>query len=464
VIVLKFGGTSVGTPERIRTVADLVAARVADRPVVVVSAFAGATDALLDGARRALARDAGCGRVASAVLDRHRAAVLDLLPAGPDREAVLAHVDGVVAELRAMYGGVYNLGELTPRTLDAIAGMGERLSFEVVAAALRARGVSARAIDARRVIVTDDAFGRARPLLEETTARVASEVRPLVDDGHVPVLPGFVGATAAGVGTTLGRGGSDWSASLLGAALGADEIQIWTDVDGMMTVDPRVVPAARVLPLVSFEEAAELAYFGARVLHPETIRPALERGIPVRILNTLRPDGEGTLIRPDAPASPGEPRAIAFKKGISVILIAQPRMLMAYGFVARVFEVFGRHRTPVDLIATSEVSISLTVDDAARLADVREELAALGDVEVLGGMAIVSVVGRGFVRHAGLAARIFHAIRDVNVVMISFGASDVNVSFVVAEADAERAVRALHREFFEAAVGAAVPAAAELRH
>ena len=462
-IVMKFGGTSVGAPDRIRAVADLVAARAAAHPVVVVSAFSGTTDALMGGARRALERDAACVRVAAAVLDRHRAAVLDLLPPGAGREATLAHVDGVVSELRAMYGGVYNLGELTARTLDAVAGMGERLSYEIVAAALRARGVRARAIDARRVIATDDAFGRARPLADEIAARAASQVRPVVEAGEVPVLPGFIGATAGGVPTTLGRGGSDWSASLLGAALGAEEIQIWTDVDGMMTVDPRLVPTARVLPLVSFEEAAELAYFGARVLHPETIRPAVERGIPVRILNTMRPDGDGTLIRPDAPAAAGEPRAIAFKKGISVILIAQPRMLMAYGFVARVFDVFGRHRTPVDLIATSEVSISLTVDEPARLADVRAELAGLGDVRVLDGMAIVSVVGRGFVRHAGLAARIFHAIRDVNVVMISFGASDVNVSFVVAEADAERAVRALHREFFEAAVGAAVPAAAEMR-
>jgi aspartate kinase len=212
-----------------------------------------------------------------------------------------------------------------------------------------------------------------------------------------------------------------------------------------------VVAEAHTLPLVSFEEAAELAYFGAKVLHPETIRPAIEGGIPVRILNSLRPQAPGTLIRPSADGIPGEPRAIAFKKGISVILIAQPRMLMAYGFVARVFEVFDRHRTPVDLIATSEVSISLTVDDPSRLPAAQEDLAALGDVKVLTGMAIVSVIGRGFVRHPGLAGRIFHSIRDVNVVMISFGASDVNVSFVVAEADAERAVRALHREFFESA-------------
>jgi aspartate kinase len=280
----------------------------------------------------------------------------------------------------------------------------------------------------------------------------------------VPVLPGFIGATRSGVTTTLGRGGSDWSASLIGAFLGADEIQIWTDVDGMMTVDPRVVSTAHALPSVTFEEAAELAYFGAKVLHPETIRPAIERGIPVRILNSLRPQAAGTLIRQAADGAPGQPRAIAFKKAISVILIAQPRMLMAYGFVARVFEVFDRHRTPVDLIATSEVSISLTVDDPSRLAAVQADLAPLGDVKVLSNMAIVSVIGRGFVTHPGLAGRIFHAIRDVNVVMISFGASDVNVSFVVAEGDAERAVRALHRELFEdASLRADSPAVAANR-
>ena len=452
---MKFGGTSVGTPERIRALADLVAARVSDAPLVVVSAFGGMTDALVDGAHLALARDASCSRMVAAALERHRAAVLAVVPRGGEQEAALAHVENVIAELRALLSGVYNLGELTARSLDAISGMGERLSYEIVAAALRARGVSARGVDARGMIVTDDAFGKARPLLEETAARAEAALRPLLDAGMVPVLPGFIAATAGGVSTTLGRGGSDWSASLLGAALGAREIQIWTDVDGMMTVDPRVVAAARVLPAVTYEEAAELAYFGAKVLHPATIRPAVERGIPVRIMNSMRPQAAGTLIEQAAAARLGEPRAIAFKKGISVVLIAQPRMLMAYGFVARVFEVFDRHRTPVDLIATSEVSISLTVDDTARLPAVREELSALGDVQVLGGMAIVSVVGRGFVRHHGLAARIFQAIRDVNVVMISFGASDVNVSFVVAEADAERAVEALHREFFEAAEGVA---------
>jgi aspartate kinase len=283
---------------------------------------------------------------------------------------------------------------------------------------------------------------------EETRTRVRERVRPLAEAGKVPVLGGYIAATLAGVTTTLGRGGSDWSAAVIGAVLPAEEIQIWTDVDGMMTLDPRLVPSARVIPEISFDEAAELAYFGAKVLHPATIKPAVELGIPVRILNSLNPTAPGTLIGRTEGRS-GEPRAIAFKKGISVVLINQPRMLMAYGFVVRVFEVFERHRKPVDLIATSEVSVSLTVDSPEQLSAVAHDLAGLGEVKVLRDMAIVSVVGRGFVSHPGLAGRIFQTLREINVVMISFGASDVNLSFVVAEADAEKAVRMLHHDFFE---------------
>jgi aspartate kinase len=279
--------------------------------------------------------------------------------------------------------------------------------------------------------------------------RVREILLPLVQQGVVPVVSGFIATTRKGVTTTLGRGGSDYSAAIIGATLPVEAIQIWTDVDGMMTVDPKVVPAARVLSEVSFEEAAELAYFGAKILHPATIKPAVERGIPVGILNTLNPSAPGTLVTGRPSGNAGNPRAIAFKKGISVILISQPRMLMAYGFVAKVFEVFARHKTSVDLIATSEVSISLTVDDPERLPGIEAELAQLGEVEVLRGLAIISVVGRGFVRQAGLAAAIFQSLKDINVVMISFGASDVNVSFVVNQDKAETAVRLLHREFFE---------------
>ena len=446
---MKFGGTSVGSAERIRALSDRVKERLAERPVVVVSALGGITDLLIRGAHLALERDRAAEQVVREVQARHQAVIAELFPTGKNR--LIEHVNAIVVELQAFYTGVHNLGELTPRSLDAISGMGERLSCEIVAAALVGRGVDARSVDGRTIVITDESFGRAIPLPEETGSQVREVLLPLVQARTVPVVGGFIGATRRRVSTTLGRGGSDWSAALIGAHLPADEIQIWTDVDGIMTVDPRVVAGARVLPEVSFEEAAELAYFGAKVLHPATIKPAVEKGIPVRILNSFNPTAPGTVVSRPAPeeSAAGEPRAVAFKKGITVILISQPRMLMAHGFVMRVFEVFAHHRTPVDLIATSEVSISLTVDSPASLPAVREDLTSLGEVQVLDGMAIVSIVGRGFVRRSGLAARIFQALRDVNVVMISFGASDVNLSLVVAEADAERAIRLLHAEFFE---------------
>jgi aspartate kinase len=449
VIVMKFGGTSVGSAERIRGVAERVRERLALRPVVVVSALAGVTDQLIRGAGMALERRPGTDRIVEDLRARHREVAASLTAEGSARQALFAHIDSVLAELSAFFVGVHNLAELSPRSLDAISAMGERLSHEIVAAAMREQGLAAEAVDARGIVVTDDSFGRATPLAAETEPRVREKLLPLVKAGTVVVLPGYIAATRDGITTTLGRGGSDYTASIVGAALPAEAIQIWTDVDGMLTVDPRVVETARVLPEVSFAEAAELAYFGAKVLHPATIKPAVEKGIAVGILNTLNPTAPGTLITERASRPEEAARAIAFKKGISVILIAQPRMLMAYGFVARVFEVFDRHRTPVDLIATSEVSISLTVDDTGRLPAIEADLAPLGEVEVLRGMAIVSLVGQGFVRQAGLAARMFAALEDINVVMISFGASDVNLSFVVAEDKAESAVRRLHREFFE---------------
>jgi aspartate kinase len=448
-IVLKFGGTSVGSAERIRGVVERLRERLEQRPLAVVSALSGVTDQLIRAARAAAARDPAGPAGIEAIRERHLGVIDELFAPGERRARVLAAAEAILQELRTLCTGVQYLGELSPRSLDAIASVGERLSCEIVAEAAAEAGLRGRALDARRLIVTDESFGRATPLQEETAGRVREAALPLLGSGSVPVVAGFIGATRQGVTTTLGRGGSDWSASLLGAALGAAEIQIWTDVDGLMTVDPRVVPGAQTLAEATFEEAAELAYFGAKVLHPATIRPAVERGIPVRVLNSLNPQASGTRIAGRAAAGSGEPRAIAFKGGITVVLISQPRMLMAHGFVARVFEVFDRHRTPVDLIATSEVSVSLTVDDDQALSAIVAELEVLGDVQVFPGMAIVCVVGTGFTGRAGLAGRIFQALREVNVVMISFGASDVNVSFVVADSDAERAVRLLHREFFE---------------
>jgi aspartate kinase len=442
---MKFGGTSVGDAERISGLGARVRERMDRVPVVVVSALSGVTDLLLAGARAALE---GKGLPSAGLIRaRHDEVVEGLFPGGVP-EGLRAHLGAVFGELETLYSGIHALSELTPRTLDAVASLGERSSYQIVAAALRAQGVPGVPVDAREVIATDDTFGRASPDPSGIEARSRALLHPLLERGEVPVLPGFIGRSSRGITTTLGRGGSDFSAALLGASLGAEEIQIWTDVDGMMTVDPRVVPGARSLETAAFEEAAELAYFGAKVLHPATIKPAIEKGIPVVVLNSMNPSFPGTRIAPSSGEASGEPRAIAFKKDITVVLIAQPRMLMAYGFVARVFEVFDRHETPVDLITTSEVSVSLTLDDTTRLEAICRELEGLGDLQVFPGMAIVSLVGRGFMRRSGLAARIFSALREVNVAMISFGASDVNISLVVRSSEAERAVRLLHEEFF----------------
>ncbi|HVO10014.1 MAG TPA: aspartate kinase [Vicinamibacteria bacterium] len=447
-LVMKFDAGSIASEDRLKAVARLVRRHLGRRPLVVTSALPRVTDLLLEAARQAEARDGEYEDRLEEIRGEHERVARCLVPEGAGRKRLLEHVAGLLGEARTFCTAVYALEELTPRTLDAVAAIGERLSCELVTAALVQEGLRAQTVDARGVLVTDDTFCSATPLMADTEQRARLALRPLVDTGVVPVLGGFMGATQKGVTTTLGRGGADGTAAVLGAVLGAEEIQIWTEADAMTTVDPRVAAGARVIAQVSPEEAAELAYFGTKVLHPVMIRPAVERGIPVRVLNTQEPEAPGTLVSPRENLGPSGPCAVVSRKGITVLLISQPRMLMASGFLARVFEVFERQHTPVDLIATSEVSVSVTIDNVERLAEIKAELARLGEVRILREMAIVALVGRGFFRYAGLSRRIFDALADVNVVMISFAASDVNISVVVEEADTERAVHALHREFF----------------
>jgi aspartate kinase len=447
-IVMKFDAGSIGSEDRLRTVARLVQENLGRKPVVVTSALPKVTDLLLQAARDACARNGEYDDRLQELRQEHEKIASGLVPDGPGQRRLIGHIGGLVDELRTFYTAVYALEELTPRTLDAIAAIGERLSCELAVAALVQLGLRAQAVDARTVLITDDAFCAAAPLMAETEKRARLHLRPMVDTGVVPVLGGFMGATREGVTTTLGRGGADGTAAILGAVLEAQEIQIWTEDAGMTTVDPRLAPGAKVIPQVSPDEAAELAYFGTKVLHPVMIRPAVERGIPVRVLNTQDPAAAGTLVSPAENLGPSGPCAVVHRGGITVLLVSQPRMLMASGFLARVFEVFDRHHTPVDLIATSEVSVSVTVDSVEHLPAIKAELAQLGEVRILRDMAIVALIGRGFFHYAGLAHRIFDALADVNVVMISFAASDVNISVVVEEPDAERAVHALHREFF----------------
>ena len=364
-VVLKFGGTSVGDAEAIgRLVRHVTAAHRRARAVVVVSALSGITDRLLQLAAAAASGDEVSVTKGLDELQQRHEAVAQL--AAPDSQPLRERIKTEVAELRNLLHAIATLKDASPRTRDAVAAFGELLSSRIVEAACQAAGLPAVWADPRRVLITNDTFGSALPLMEETTAAVRAHLQPLVEAGDVPVTGGYVGATSSGVTTTLGRGGSDYSAAILGAALDASEIQIWTDVDGMMTADPRVVSSTHVVPRLSFEEASELAYFGAKVLHPSTILPAVAKNIPVKILNSRRFDGGGTLITSSSPVD--EPlAALACKRHITVVDITSTRMLMAHGFLRRVFEVFERCRTPIDVISTSEVSISVTIDDASRL-------------------------------------------------------------------------------------------------
>jgi aspartate kinase len=466
VIVMKFGGTSVQDAAAIAQAAGIVARARARKPLVVVSAMSGVTDALLRAARES---GAGDGRAAVAAVETLRARHLEAaraLAVPGSLPALEAALETDLADLAALLEGVRILGELTPRSLDAAASFGERMSSWLVAAALESQGVPARRVDSRTFLVTDNRFTAAAPDPAATRGRARAALLPLLDAGTVPVAQGFIGATASGVTTTLGRGGSDYSAALLGAALDAESIQIWTDVDGLMTTDPRIVPEARRIEVATFEEAAELSFFGAKVLHPSTVLPAVERGIPVEIRNTKNPDCPGTrIVRQPEPAAQarkaGDPaggaspvRAIAFRRGVTLVNVTSTRMLQAHGFLRALFEVFDRHETSVDVVTTSEVSVSVTLDRTERLVGIRRELEAFGEVTVESGLAIVCVVGSHIKATPGVAARIFSALGGTNVRMISQGASEINLTFVIAEKDVEDTVRRLHREFFGPAASA----------
>jgi aspartate kinase len=451
--VLKFGGTSVGSADRIRDVARLVGTRGGDPCFVVVSAMAGVTDLLVGLKNPSKGRDRAAVDAGRATLaQRHHDALEGLgLPAS-DREAVRGAVEAELRRVEELCSGIFLLEEVSPRTSDALLSLGEMMSSRLVAAALRAGGTEAVWIDPRDLLATDRSFGAALANEKETAERAAKHVLPHLAAGRTVVTGGFVGAAPDGSTTTLGRGGSDYSAALFGAALHdvgrrVGRIEIWTDVDGILTADPRVVPAARLVPEVSYPEAAELAFFGAKVLHPATIRPAVARGIPVAVKNTFCPDCAGTVVRQDVPGN--GVRAVAMRGGVTALFVGSPRMLLAHGYAAKVFSVFEKHGVPVDVIATSEVSISITVSEKAPLEGVVRDLSEFAEVSVLKHLAVVSVVGKGLRSTAGVAFRIFGAVGDVNVVLISQGASDTNVTFVVDGNDAPEALRRLHREFFE---------------
>jgi aspartate kinase len=449
-VVMKFGGTSVADPAAITQVISIVRRAIESgaTPVVVVSAMSGVTDRLL---RLADAASTGQRDAVHGGLDelsrRHGEAALRL--AGAAAGPLASEIERELAEIAAVFQALDVLRHAHPRALDRIAASGELLNSRVVAAALRAQGLEAEFVDARSVLMTDASHGNAVPLAEETRRAASEFVLPLLESGRIPVIGGFVGRAPDGAATTLGRGGSDYSAALIGAALDASEIQIWTDVDGMLTADPRIVEEPRVVRQLSFGEASELAYFGAKVLHPSTILPAVARDIPVRILNSRRPDAEGTLIT-SAPADTGRPvTAIACKRGVTVVDVTSTRMLMAYGFLRRVFETFEQYRTPVDVVTTSEVSVSVTVDDRRRVPDIVAALREFADVNIEEDMAILCVVGENLRRRSDTASRVIGALATFPLRMVSQAASRRNLTMVLSDAAAVEAMRHLHDELFE---------------
>jgi aspartate kinase len=451
VVVMKFGGTSVEDPTAIERTAAIVAGRVAKgkSPVVVVSAMAKVTDKLLRAAAAAAAGDrTGALAISSRLRTLHRDTACALVREKADSVALACMIDEKFDALDEVLRGLAAILELTPRIADLIVSYGERLSSQIVAAAFRERGVDAVHADAREFIITDSVFQKAAPQDDLIEKRAPEKLLPHVRKGKVPVMGGFIASNEAGLTTTLGRGGSDYTGALVGGALDAETIEIWTDVDGIMTADPRVCPDALRVKVISFEEAAELAYFGAKVLHPATILPAVKKNIPVFVLNSRNPSCEGTRIISVAPHCKSPFKSIAVKKKLSIIDVVASRMLMSHGYLSQMFAIFDKHKCPVDMVSTSEVSVSLTVDSNASLPEISADLGKMADVKYEGKKALVCMVGEDIRGQNGIAAQVFNAIRHINVRMISQGASEINMSFMIDEDDADEAVRSLHAAFF----------------
>jgi aspartate kinase len=451
-IVMKFGGTSVESARAIERVAHIVSSRLRRSPVVVVSAMAKVTDQLVTMGQAATGECESSIELLGALRERHLQTAKELL--GAKRSASLApRLEGYFSELENFLRGLAAVRELTPRGTDYLLSFGELLSSIIVADAFALRGLKAGWVDSRQCLVTDASHTRAVPQMDPTRERCKKKIVPLVSRKTIPILGGFIAATEAGVPTTLGRGGSDYSAAIIGAALDADCIEIWTDVEGMMTTDPRLCPDAKTIKRISFNEAAELAYFGAKVLHPATLLPAIHKNIPVYVLNSRNLKSTGTQITAQAPPSRDTFRAITAKNGISIVNVVASRGVMVHGFLRSVFEALDRHSSPVDIVAISEVSMSFTMETKRLPNALLSELEEIADVTCEDQQAIICLVGEDIHGKPGIAASVFNTIAEagVNIRMISQGASEINISFVVQESDVPKAVRHLHGHFFPAA-------------
>lgn len=452
-IVIKFGGTSVGDADRVANAIDIVAERRHLQPVVVVSALAGVTNDLVAASEAACAQKPDQVReIIGRVRARHEDVALRLVQQKSDfLESFIRQLDKQIDEIDTILRGIALLGEITMRARDKVMSIGEKLSSVLFAYTMMMRALPSELVLAEDVVWTNDVFGGATPDMARTREAAQRVLVPLLERNRIPVMGGFIGRTAAGATTTLGRNGSDYSAAIVAAAIDAQEVQIWTDVDGLLTCDPRLVPGARVIDLLSFEEAAELAQFGAK-LHPRTLEPAVEANVPVRVLNTNNPSSPGTLITREGAQVAAGPRSIARKRGVTMVHVTSNRMLGAHGFLAQFFEVFAQLGISVDLIATSEVSVTVTVDEKHDIDELKRRLGELANVELYDSQCIIAVVGQNVMSDARVGARVLDALGGMPVKMMSLGRSGLNLSIVVDDANADAAVQAVHHALFEAPV------------
>jgi aspartate kinase len=450
-VVMKFGGTSVEDAAAILRTAAIVASRLHKQlnPIVVVSAMSRVTDTLLTAAAAAGRNNREEAlKLSDTLRTRHLQTASELLPANSDSlNSLQLNIHHDFDTLDDLLRGISAVGELTPRTADNVVSFGERLSSVLVSSAFEAQRIPSAHVDARTVILTDNHYGKAAPNERAIENALTSLVLPLVDLGKVPVMGGFIGS-CDGITTTLGRGGSDYTAALVGGTLHAGAIEIWTDVNGIMTTDPRIVPEALRVKTISFEEAAELAYFGAKVLHPATILPAVQKNIPVFVLNSRNAENEGTKITATPPPCASPFKSIAAKKKLTIIDIVASRMLLAHGFLAAVFGIFDKHHCAIDMVSTSEVSISVTVDSREALPAICAELSQIADVKYESNKALICLVGEDIRGISGIAGQVFSSISHINIRMISQGASEINMSFMINEEDVDEALRSLHKNFF----------------
>lgn len=462
-ITMKFGGTSVGSVEALNYVFGIIARNreAGHRQAVIVSAMSGVTDKLITAAKKAEAGDENVAHQARlAIEQKHAETIAALLGDSAAGQVVLNEIKSFLDEFELLCHGIHVLGELTPRALDVISGLGERMNARQVAAILNELHLPAVAVDATDLIVTDNRHGSATPLVDETAEKTLAVLNPIRQAGQVPIITGFIGATVGGVQTTLGRGGSDYSATIIGRAVEADEIWIWTDVNGVMTTDPRIVSNAKTIPQLSFIEVGELAYFGAKVLHPRAIRPARQANIPVRILNTFEPDNPGTLINGEMTQNGHAVKAVTAIKNLSVLTVAGTGMMGIPGVAGRTFSAVAKTGTSIFMIsqASSEQSICFVVntdESPLVISALEEELAqelARRDLEQISAqhqMVILAIVGAGMHGTPGISAKIFGALgkAGINIVAIAQGSSEYNISLVVAQGDSNRAVQLIHDEF-----------------